>query len=62
MSRLNQISNWNKQTQYKKLIKQKNFFDVFLSFFFAIASNTSPLGYAIQSENETRVDGTKNVF
>ena len=31
-------------------------------FFFAIAPNASPLSYAIQSEEEARVNGTKNVF
>ena len=33
-----------------------------LIFFFAIAPNASPLSYAIQSEEEARVNGTKNVF
>ena len=61
MLSLNQINHCNIPTQYKKQIKQNNFFDVFL-IFFAITSNASPLSYAIQSEKEIRVDGTKNVF
>ena len=44
--------------KYKKQIKQKTF-SRFLEFFFATTSNASPLSYAIQSEDEARVDGTE---
>ena len=30
--------------------------------FFTIVHNASPLSYAIQREEEARVDGTKNAF
>ena len=55
---LNQINHWNKPTQYKKQIKQHNFFfSRFLKFFYAIAPNTSPLNYVTESKEEARVDG-----
>ena len=57
MSRLNQINRWNKPTKYKKQIKQ--FFWRFLKFY---RTQCITLSYAIQSEEEARVDGTKNVF
>ena len=40
----------------------KKIFGRFLKFFFAIAPNASTLSYAIQSQKEAQVDGTKNVF
>ena len=58
---LNQINHWIK-TQYKKQIKQKIFFEIFISFF-AIASNASPLSYAIQIEKEAQaVLSKKSVY
>ena len=77
MSHLNQINHWNKPTQYKKQIKQFLILFIYLFiylfifwhfltfFFFAIPSNSSSLRYAIyaiNSEKEGQVDGTKNVF
>ena len=74
MSHLNQINHWNKPTQYKKQIKQFLILFIYLFiyfltfsyvFFFAIPSNSSSLSYAIyaiNSEKEGQVDGTKNVF
>ena len=68
MSHLNQINHWNKPTQYKKQIKQFLILFIFwrfLTVFFAIPPNSSSLSYAIyaiKSEKEGQVDGTKNVF
>ena len=43
MSCLNQINHWKKETQYKKQIKQNFSLDIFLSFYFAVIPNASPL-------------------
>ena len=55
------INHWNKPTQFKKIKQKKTFLMSFKSFF-TIVHNASPLSYAIQREEEARVDGTKNAF
>ena len=60
LNQMNQYSIKIKLTK-KSLRRFLNFFYFFI-FFFAIAPNASPLGYAIQSEKEERLDVTKNVF
>ena len=46
-----------------KSLKQILFYFIYLFiYFFAIAPNASPISYAIQSEKEAQVDGTKKIF